>query len=93
MTISFLVKFIFKGLCMKKLFLGLVLLVLVMSVANAKNYQCSRYKNGDYQGFVRVSADSKSEAYDIAVEKYKKMEGGIFGISSGYSLTCKRSIF
>ena len=86
-------KFLLKGLSMKKLLSGLVLLVLVMSVANAKSYKCSRYKNGDYQGFVSVSADSKSEAYAIAVEKYKKMEGGIFGISSGYSLTCKRSMF
>lgn len=78
---------------MKKLLSSLVLLILVMSVADAKSYKCSRYKNGDYQGFIKVSADSKSEAYDIAVEKYKKLEGGIFGISSGYSLTCERSMF
>ena len=93
MTIIFLVKFIFKGLSMKKLILGSVLLVLVMGVANAKSYQCNRYTNGKYAGFVKVNADSESEAINKALEKYREMNKGLFTNIKVGGIKCKRSMF
>ena len=36
-------------------------------------YECSRYVNGEYQGFITVTADNKQEAERKAYEKYKKL--------------------
>ena len=41
--------------------------------ALALSYECSRYANGEYQGFIKVSADNKQEAERKAYEKYKKL--------------------
>ena len=34
-------------------------------------YECSRYVNGEYQGYITVTADNKQEAERKAYEKYK----------------------
>ena len=78
---------------MKKLLLGSVLLVLVMGVANAKSYECKRYANGKYAGFVKVSADSEREAVNIAYEKYRKMNKGLFTNLKVDDIKCERSMF
>ena len=78
---------------MKKLLLGSVLLVLVMGVASAKSYQCKRYEKGEYAGFVKVSADSEREAVNKALEKYRKMNKGLFTNIRVDGIKCERSMF
>lgn len=57
---------------MKKIILGLVALATFSSMANASmKYECSRYVNGDYKGFIKVVANNKSEAENKAYKKYK----------------------
>jgi len=76
---------------MKKLLLGSVLLVGLMSVASADKYECHRYKNGKSTGgHVTVYANSKSEAYDKAMEKYRKMHSGLGGGFKADSVRCKK---
>ena len=36
-------------------------------------YECSRYVNGEYQGFITVTADNRQEAERKAYEKYRKL--------------------
>ena len=78
---------------MKKLLLGSVLLVGLMSVTSAKSYECKRYVNGKYAGFVKVHADSKSEAVNKAFEKYRKLNEGPFTNMKVDSIKCEISIF
>ena len=78
---------------MKKLLLGSVLLVGLMSVVSAKSYECKRYENNKYAGFVKVSADSNSEAVNKALEKYKKMNRGLFTNLKVDAIKCERSMF
>jgi len=76
---------------MKKILLGLVLLVGVMSVASADTYTCHRYKDGKSTGgHVKVEANSKSEATYKAMEKYKKMNSGLFGGFKADSVNCRK---
>ena len=76
---------------MKKLLLGSVLLVGLMSVSSAKTYECHRYLNGKPTGgHVKVDANSKSEAYDKAMEKYRKMHSGFGGGFKADYVKCKR---
>ena len=56
---------------MKKLLLGSVLLVGLMSVTSAKSYECKRYVNGKYQGWVKIKADNESEAVRKGYQKFK----------------------
>jgi len=59
---------------MKKLLLGSLLLVGLMSVASAvTKYECSRYVNGKYEGKTNVRADSKAEAEQKAWQKYQEL--------------------
>jgi hypothetical protein len=63
-----------KGLSMKKVLLGLALLVGLSSVVSAKTYKCYRYVNGEPVGnWVKVEADSKENAYSKAMEKFKDL--------------------
>jgi hypothetical protein len=63
-----------KGLSMKKVLLGLALLVGLSSVVSAKTYKCYRYVNGEPVGnWVKVEADSKEDAYSKAMEKFKDL--------------------
>lgn len=44
----------------------------VTAVASASlKYECSRYVNGEWQGYTSVVADNKSEAEKKAYNKYK----------------------
>jgi len=57
---------------MKKITLGLIVLVTLSSMVNASmKYECSRYVGGDYKGFIKVVASNKSEAENKAYKKYK----------------------
>ena len=82
-----------EGLDVKKLLLGSVLLISVMGVLNAKSYECNRYVNGKYEGFVKVHADSKSEAVNKAFEKYRKLNEGPFTNMKVDSIKCEIPIF
>ena len=78
---------------MKKLLLGSVLLIGLMSVVSAKSYECKRYVNGKYEGFLKVRADSKSEAVNKALEKYRKLNRGLFTNLKVDDIKCERSMF
>lgn len=57
---------------MKKLLLGFVLLVGIVSTASATHkYSCTRYVNGSNEGHTFVRADSVEEAEKKAYDKYK----------------------
>ncbi len=57
---------------MKKITLGLVVLVALSSMLNASiKYECSRYVNGNYEGFIKIVASNKDEAEKKAYKKYK----------------------
>ncbi len=58
-----------------------------------KSYKCTRYENGKYAGFVKVRADSESEAIHKALEKYKKMNKGLFTNIKVDDIKCERSMF
>lgn len=56
---------------MNKLFL-VALIAGIFSSANASSkYECNRYVNGKYEGYIMIYADSKSEAEQKAYDKYK----------------------
>lgn len=78
---------------MKKLLLGLVLLIGVMSVVSAKSYECKRYENGEYAGFVKVRADSESEAIYKALEKYRKINKSPLTNLKVDDIKCTRVMF
>jgi len=78
---------------MKKSLLGSVLLVVLMGVSSAKSYECKRYENREYAGFVKVRADSESEAVQKALEKYKKMNRRPFTNLRVDAIKCERSTF
>ena len=78
---------------MKKLLLGSVLLVLLMGVSNAKIYECNRYENGKYADFVKVRADSESEAINKALEKYREINKRPFTNKKVDAIKCKISAF
>jgi len=57
---------------MNKLFLVAILAgVFTTSAMASMSYECNRYVNGEYQGFIKISANSKSEAETKAYNKYK----------------------
>ena len=59
---------------MKRLLLGLVLVVGLISATNAKTYKCYRYVNGSPVGnWVKVQASSKNEAYSNAMAKFREL--------------------
>lgn len=58
---------------MKKTALILLTLGITSSIYASYSYECSRYVNGKWKGYVKVSADSKAEAVRKAYEKYEKM--------------------
>lgn len=59
---------------MGKLGLSLLIVLGLASIANASSsYECSRYVNGKWKGYVKVSANSKDEAVKKAYAKYEKM--------------------
>ena len=37
------------------------------------SYECSRYLNGEYKGFIKVTADNKQEAERKAYQKYREL--------------------
>lgn len=72
---------------MKKLLLGSLLLVGLMSVASAvTKYECSRYVNGKYEGKTNVRADSKAEAEQKAWQKYQELGKKVHDIKCSPSL-------
>jgi len=56
---------------MKKLIFGLISLTVVVSAS--LKYECSRYVNGEWQGYIDILADSKTEAEEKAYKKYKEV--------------------
>lgn len=57
---------------MKKIVLGIVLILGLSSIANASHtYECKRYVNGNYEGWKSQKADSKEEARILAYEWWK----------------------
>ena len=57
---------------MEKIILGLVAIATLSSVTSASlKYECSRYVNGNYQGWTAVVADNKKEAEKKAYVKFK----------------------
>ena len=57
---------------MKKSVIVFLVLVGLSSAAQAGlKYECSRYVNGEYKGFITVVADNKQEAERKAYAKYK----------------------
>lgn len=59
---------------MKKLILSVAMIAGLASAANAGyGYECSRYVKGDWKGYVKVTADSKTEAEYKARLKWEKM--------------------
>ena len=71
---------------MKKLLLVTVLLVGVMSMANAKTYECYRYVNGSPTGtWVKVKASSKDEATSKAMAKFKDLGGRVDSANCHYT--------
>jgi len=76
---------------MKKLLSGSVLLVLLVNFAGADTYTCHRYKNHKPTGgHVKVEANSKSEANSKAMEKYRKMNDGLFGGFKADYVKCRK---
>lgn len=52
---------------MKQLMMSLIIFVSLTGIANASlKYECSRYVNGDYQGYTYVVANNKSDAENKA---------------------------
>ncbi len=41
------------------------------SASASLKYECNRYVNGEYQGFIMIYADSRAEAERKAYNKYK----------------------
>ena len=70
---------------MKKLFLSFTLLVGLVTLSNAKTYECYRYVNGKPTGtWIKVKASSKNEAYTKAMEKFKKLGGRVDSTNCHY---------
>jgi len=57
---------------MKKV-LGLAMLIGMLSSLYASSYECWRYVGGKPQGYINVSAGSKSSAESKAYNKFKDM--------------------
>lgn len=57
----------------KSVIVFLVLAGLSGAAQAGLSYECSRYVNGEYKGFIKVIADNKQEAERKAYEKYKKL--------------------
>ena len=57
----------------KSVIVFLVLAGLSDAAQAALGYECSRYVNGEYKGFIKVVADNKQEAERKAYEKYKEL--------------------
>ncbi|HFU76158.1 MAG TPA: hypothetical protein ENK66_07925 [Arcobacter sp.] len=71
---------------MKKLLLGLVLFVGLMSVASAKHYKCYRYVNGSPTGgHVKVEAYTKSEAVNKALAKYENLGKKVHSVNCHFT--------
>lgn len=58
---------------MKKYFLLISWFWVTVSHASL-SWECSRYVDGEYQGFTKVSADTKKEAEIKAEQKYKDLD-------------------
>ena len=58
---------------MKKSVIVFLVLAGLSGAAQALEYECSRYVNGEYQGFIKVSANNKQEAERKAYEKYRQL--------------------
>lgn len=59
---------------MKKSVIVFLVLAGLSGAARASlKYECSRYVNGEYQGFITVTADNRQEAERKAYEKYRKL--------------------
>lgn len=50
------------------------MLLLSAQVQAKMSYECSRYLNGEWQGYVKVAADNNAEAVRLAEQKYRQME-------------------
>ena len=57
----------------KSVIVFLVLAGLSGAARAGLKYECGRYVNGEYQGFITVTADNKQEAERKAYEKYKQL--------------------
>ena len=67
---------------MKKLLLGSVLLIGLVSVSHAKYYECYRYVNGSPTGtWIKVQASNKSEASSKAYNRFKELGGRVDSVN------------
>jgi len=61
-----------KRVDMKKVLVAVMALGMMVSAANAGlKYECNRYINGNYEGYINVVANNKAEAEKKAYAKYK----------------------
>ena len=60
---------------MKKLVFGVLAVAIMMSLSAqaSMSYECWAYKNGSAWKMVHVSANSKSQAVDLAWDKFKNL--------------------
>ena len=71
---------------MKKLLLGSVLLMALVSISQAKTYECFRYVGGSPTGtWIKVQASSKSEAESKAYNRFKELGGRVDGANCHYT--------
>ena len=71
---------------MKKLLLGSMLLIGLVSVSQAKYYQCYRYVNDSPTGtWIKVQASSKSEASSKAYNRFKELGGRVDSVNCHFT--------
>ena len=57
---------------MKKVWIAVMALGVMINTANAgMKYECNRYVNGKYEGYINVVANNRAEAEKKAYNKYK----------------------
>ena len=71
---------------MRKLLLGLVLVMGLVSASNAKTYKCYRYVNGSPTGtWIKVQASDKSEASSKAYDRFKELGGRVDSVNCHFT--------
>ena len=59
---------------MRKVLVSVMALGMMVSAAHASlKYECNRYVNGKYEGYIKIVADNKVQAEQKAYAKYKQM--------------------
>ena len=70
---------------MKKLLLGSALLMALVSLSEAKYYECFRYVDGHPTGtWLKIQASSTSEAESKAYDRFKELGGRVDSVNCHY---------